>query len=129
MKINRETIRTLGPQIEQQLAGLAAEHGIRIVYDGGSYDHSGKHGTIKLTVATIGEDGVANDPERTAFEQHAAAYGFESSDLGRTFDFMGETYRIVGLRPRASKRPIACERVDGKRFVFPPALVHSALRQ
>lgn len=67
-------------------------------------------------------------PEAERFRSLAMRYGFESTDLGRTFVSRGTEYRITGLNPSAPKFPVQGERVrDGQPFKFPEAVVKTGL--
>lgn len=104
------------------LEQVAKDHGVTIQDGAGRFD-AGSF-TMKFVASTIGEDGKANDPARTAFGLLATRYGLEASDLDREFSSRGERYRITGLNTKARKMPIQAVRVrDGARFKFAPDIV------
>ena len=46
-------------------------------------------------------------------------FGFQPTDLGRTFRQNGDRFRITGLNTNARRMPIQADRLsDGKRFKF-----------
>ncbi len=114
---NSANAALLRPQIEEALASLAEEYGVRIKIRGGSY--SDGQCTFKLEVATIGETGEVATKEATDFKACAQLLGLKPDDLGRTFVSMGKTFAIAGYRSRASAKPIIAREVSsGKEYVF-----------
>jgi hypothetical protein len=75
------------------------------------------------------EDGSPVGKEAEAFRSFAASFGLEPDDLGEEFSTLeGETFKIVGLKTRARKRPILVESArSGKNYVFDEKTVASAL--
>lgn len=107
---------------EPGLAGLS----VRV----GNARFSSSNVTFKVEVAEVSSAGEVLDSEAEAFKSRASFFGLSPNDLGKTFTtFGGEEFRIVGLRPRAPKRPIIGARTkDGKRFVFTTGQVEFALK-
>ena len=72
--------------------------------------------TVKLEVRedATHESGVTMTEEADYMVKHASYYGLKAADLGRIFSTPdGNEYRILGIRRRATKRPIMCERTKG----------------
>lgn len=114
---DRATCAVVSKRIEERLADLATELGVKITTKGGTF--SGGHYTLKLEVATVSDTGMVNTREADAFKQLAALYGMSPDDLGKEFTANGKTYRITGLASRRSVRPvIAADVRTSKSYVF-----------
>lgn len=121
---DRATCKMLGKKVEEALAPLAKELGIRFDYRGGRFSNSAM--TMKLDASTISVDGTVNSKEADTFKQMATFYGLKPEDLNAEFTSRGTKYIIKGLNCRAHKMPILATRVyDGVGFKFP---VDSVLR-
>jgi len=122
--ITRDLLKTLRPEIQAALAQIGKNHGLTIELGNATFNEA--VATCKLIVAAPA--GVALD--------HAAAadftkliwqyHGMKKEDLGRSFKYMGSTYKIKGLMPRRTKFPILCEK-NGKLVLLPEMVVSEAL--
>lgn len=121
---DRATCRIVDKKIEAALAKLADELGVSIRCKGGNF--MATNYTIKLEVATKSEGGQVNTRAADDFRVMASLFGLSSDDLGRSFTAGKHTYKIVGLRPRATRRPVVAES-DGKSYVFSAEDVKSFL--
>jgi hypothetical protein len=108
--------RRVNAELEAALAAWAEANGVAIDIGGGTFDDG--FYAPKIRINTIGENGIANTPERTDFERFASAFGLEPEWLDATFESRGTEYKIVGLKSRSRKYPIIGERADGKKFKF-----------
>ena len=118
------TSRTSAPSARQYaLEGVGAFYGLRIAV--GNARYTATTADFKLTLAvTTTADGTPPEPqEAAAFRRLAYAYGFHPTDLNRAFPYEGTTFRVVGARPAAPKRPIIIESLAGKRYVCGPEMV------
>ena len=103
--------------LEPALRELGEKHGITIAVGRGSY--GGETGTLKLELATLGENGEVESPAAKDFKAHAELFGLKATDLGRRFVSNGSEFVISGLKPRNRKYPIIATKVsDGKTFKF-----------
>lgn len=120
-EFDRTIAGTLGKQARTLLEPLAQQHGLTIKQRGGRYDPT----TLKLTfelLVTETPDGKSG--EQAQFEKYCFIAGLTPDQFGTEFSYAGETYRIVGIAPKRSKRPVIAARTkDGKRFVFPGDVV------
>ncbi len=82
-------------------------------------------GTVEITIL-LTEEG-AKGRAQVDFEVYASGFGLYADDFGKEFDHGDHTFRIVGIRPRATKRPIIATRDDGKSFTFEDGYVRKAL--
>lgn len=62
------------------------------------------------------------DPGKDEFVRRCWKHGLKPDAFGSEFQFLGETYRIVGVT-KSRKFPILAERSDGKRYKVPAAAV------
>lgn len=128
--LTKANLQIIKNDILKQLEAWAAESGLAIEFKGGTFDST--VATLKLQVSIASDDpnAVPNSPEATNFKHQAPYYGLRTEDLGRTITIQGERFRIVGLKPRASKRPIVLQAVDGgRRVVCGPDYVKLALQR
>jgi len=115
MSITSKLLSDFRKELEEATKGLQEKHGI--ILDFGAMTYNDTQFTFKTT-ATIGES--KEDVEKVQFE----------SDKGRMFELIklninygdelflqGLRYKLVGLKPRASKMPIVVEqKANGKRY-------------
>jgi hypothetical protein len=109
--------RAVSAKIEAALAPLAKELGLVITTKGGSY--SPEAYTLKVECATVSADGEVQTKESLDFKAYAFRYGLDADDLGATFKRGGDTYTIVGAKPRSRKYPILCRKANGKTYKLP----------
>lgn len=127
---DKPTLRALRPEIERLLAPLAAR-GLRVRVGNARFTDTTADFKLELAVdrpAPHTDGTVRESKEAAAFRRLAPVYGLRPEHLGTVFRYMGEDYRIVGLKPAAPKRPIIAECVrTGHKIVAPPELVLGAL--
>lgn len=123
--MNRGTAKNISDKVMEVLKGLEDELGVTFSGGNGHYDSATFSLKIKATVDSV--DGNARTPEMIAFETQAFMFGFEKSDLGKTFKHGGELMEIVGLKPRSKKYPVLGKNSRGKVFKFPANLVLDGL--
>lgn len=123
-EFDRTIAGTLGKQARTLLEPLAQQHGLTIKDRGGRYDSTMLKLTFELLV-TETPDGKSGD--QAQFEKYCFIAGLTPDQFGLEFTYSGETYRIVGIAPKRSKRPVIGARTtDGKRFVFPPEVIRQS---
>lgn len=124
--LNRATLRAISTDAEAALASVAKKHGVQI--DVGGIRYNADHATMKVEIAAIASDGTAKTKEATDFERYADSYGLKASDLGREFNYLGDTFTLIGAKPRSTKYPLLAKRSDGKVYKLPLNVVKYALR-
>lgn len=112
---DKSSVRTAADKLLAALKPVAEELGLHFAYKGSTI--SPKSAILKFELATVDESGTAETQERTDFKQYASLFGLQPSDLDREFTSGGRTFRIAGLRPRATKKPIIVER-EGQQYIF-----------
>lgn len=131
MALSRPQVRALRVSLQQALDkwtqesvladGMKATVGNATIGDG--------YVTFKVDVAEVGEGGIVQSKEAADFKLMAKLYGLSADDLGREFESHGRTFRITGLKARATKHPVLCECLtDGKEYVFTAPTVARLLK-
>jgi hypothetical protein len=122
--IDRNTAEQIGAACKEALAEVAEKFGLTVTLRGGSFDPS--VGTFSPKIVFAVADAAKNE-----FAEYAAMFLLEPEDFGREFTEFptgGRTFKICGIKPRATKRPIlATEVVSGKRYAFPSEFVAKQL--
>jgi len=110
-----ENLDQLRSQIEISLHDIGVKFGISLKIGGMTYTEDKV--TARLS-ATVDREGRV--PEMVYnFNVYCYDYGAMPEDLGKELTIDGTKYLLVGLKPRASKRPFVCQRVsDGIQFNF-----------
>ncbi len=111
------------------LEAVASHHNIAISVKGGTY--SGTNLRFSAEFAVI-RDGVVMDKRAQAFNNHCHEFGISPNAFGKeiTLNWKGydDEFRIVGIRTRSVKAPIALIRVrDGQSFHWHASGVKQAL--
>jgi hypothetical protein len=126
-QMDRKTVQLLSDAITQALQPLAAQYGVKI--DRGSASYNDQNFTLKVSVAVIGEGGVAVSKEVTDFKRYAEFKGLKADDLGRTVSISGKPYTIAGYLVRSTRNPILVKDSKGKSWRMPLYLVTEALNK
>jgi hypothetical protein len=113
--ITRADCRPITAKIIDTLTPLLAEHGLRVTCRNSTYSSTSIRATL---VITIQETATGKSPEQDTFERHAAYFGLDPSNYGRTFTIRERTFTLSGLNLAARKRPIQATR-GGQTWVFP----------
>jgi hypothetical protein len=120
MDIDRTILRLIRADIEAALAPIAKQYGIEIKAGGGTFEP--KRFTLKIEGAVPGDNGQIVHREAEDFTRYATHVGLKPEHLGQTVVLMGTSYKIAGLRLKASKNNILLEPTrGGKRCVAAPA--------
>lgn len=110
-KLTKPAVRELRRWLEEKLP-KREDLELRV----GSASFSEFEVTFKLEIRIPRPDGKTEEQAR--FEEQAKWYGLELADFGKEITLHDNVYRIAGVKPRASKRPIVIEGVrDGKKLV------------
>jgi len=121
--IDKSTIQMLREDIQAELETLNEKYSIKIVVGNGSYgDNNAK---LQLLINTIGEHGNVKTKESEDYIREAG-YGWNKLKpewLHESFNFGGDTYKIIGYKPKSRKYPILTERKDGKKYKFDEELI------
>lgn len=119
--LDRAALRAFTAAALAALAPLAEQYGVVLSNAGGHF--GGATGDMKIGIRV--KDAAPR--EMSEFAAYAHIYGLAESDLGATFHFNGNTYRVAGLKGSSRKYPILAQRSDGKTFKFPASTVKAML--
>jgi hypothetical protein len=70
-------------------------------------------------IVKSGNKELVKRQEQEEWESSCRLYGFQKSDYGKTFDFKGDKFKLVGFNYRKRRFPVKATRVsDGRMFGF-----------
>lgn len=127
--INRQALtKIIRPKIEEKLAEVAKELGMKISIGSGSY--GGSTGSLKIELATVSEDGEVMTRERKAFLDYHELYGLPREALDAEIKISGYNVTIAGIKTRAPKNNVLLDLTDGsgRQLVGPAESVAAAYR-
>lgn len=127
MLIDRDFFRDLRAELDPVLAQMGKKLGVTFSQGHGSFERDGSAGSMKLVFTAITADGKAVNKEELDFTKLAVLYGLEPADLGKTFQDGNSTFKIVGLRRKATVNKIITVNQNGNRNVWPVYRVLLAL--
>ena len=114
MTIKSETIKNFRVDFNEFKELLEEKYGLKINIGNISFNDYGF--TTKMTcMATSGD---ILDDRKNEWNRECRKIGLKEEDFGKVFE-LGESYEIVGIRPRARKNNIIVVRKDnGKEYVM-----------
>jgi hypothetical protein len=128
---DKQNLKSLRMDMESALLQVASKHGIVIQVGNASfYPEKGKfqvHIMTKGNTPGVGDDASAREVGMAAdFKRYAKQFGLKPEQYGVTFKFGRETYKLVGLKPRAPKMPVLATNVsNGTTYKLPESAIHS----
>ena len=116
MSLTKSQLQEVRNLINSKLEEVGEQTGMQIKLGNCSYNHS--NATFKLEVATLSEDGEVNTKEAEAYKQYAQYNhtGLKPEWLFSNFTSDGDSYTLIGWKPRSSKYPALCKRADGNVY-------------
>jgi hypothetical protein len=86
---------------------------------------------LKVEFSDVNDEGIVETPERNDYKLYARMFDLKKEWLDQVFeDRKGNSYRITGLKPNASKRPVVVESLEnGGGYVFPAVAVRKAMEE
>jgi len=115
-EFNRTNLKVLHKKAADALKEVADKFGVQVELGLGRF--SPQEFRAKVTFNAV-PDGDYEPKMVRDFKAFCWKWGMTKDDLGKEFTtWRGETYEIVGGRPRATKNPIVARRLDGKEFIF-----------
>ncbi len=113
----RETVKLLRKEINKTLAPLSKKLGIE--FDLGTIRFTPYEMRVKLTGTANKKEVASKKKEEDAnnFKVFGRYSGLDPSDLGKTFTFNGNQFKVVGWNTKARKNAVKLQRLpDGKGF-------------
>ena len=117
-KFDRNNLATLRNDIDEALRSVGEQHGITFTFN--SIRYSDNMFSTRLE-ARVGED--STEHARNDWNKNYWKIGLQKEDFGKTFVYGGQSYTVVGIKPRSSKFPVIAERSDGKKFKMPVEVI------
>ncbi len=115
--MDKVSARNLSEALKAFLVSFEEENDVKVAIGSGKYDDTTL--TLKIELSELAESGEALTRSANEFKALARSYGLNPEDLGKEFRDGVRTYRIVGLKPRASRYPIVAEALGDKhRYKF-----------
>lgn len=108
--ITRQALKEIDADLREALKSVAEKHGLEVEIRGGSFDSESYRPKVEFKTATADED---------MWNTWADLYGLSNVKFGDEFQSQGLTFRISGVSPRSSVRPVLATRVDdGRQYKF-----------
>ena len=127
---NRNNLAQLRPALQQRLSEVGEEFGIAISL--GSMSFSGTETTARLKMIAVGDnakegESIEDSKARIEFEENAWRFDLKPEHFGQVVTIRGETFEIVGIKPRSRKYPVLGKsKANGSVYKLP---AESVIRQ
>ena len=116
MTIQKAMLQTFRVDFAEAVAAQETQYKCKIALGNITYDAQSFRS--KLEVVMQNEDGVVETRERIDYKSHCHLIDLKLEWLDRSFIANGKTWTVVGLKPRATKRPVVVESAEGGQYVF-----------
>jgi hypothetical protein len=123
-QFNRPSLHMLRASLDEALKAVADRHGI--VLKTGHISFTANTCSIRIEGSTIDPSGVVHSREAEDFKINAELHGLTPEHLNRTFVSAGVTYKLVGYRIKAPKKPFIIEDEAGRKFVGTEDMIRRA---
>jgi len=126
---DKQNLNQLRADLDTAFASIREKYGITISL--GNISYAPDKATSKLTMIATGDSTNVNDPNaarlaasQADFKRYAKSFGLKPEQFGTIFKFGRDSYKLVGLKPRAGKRPILAQQVqNGTVYVLPESAI------
>jgi hypothetical protein len=129
-EFDKQNLKTLRSDMDVAIAAVASKYGIVIRLGNIRYDSVKAASKIEFVVTTA-PDGTTTTNSREAimaadFKRNAESFGLKPEQYGTIFKHGRDSYKLVGLKPRAPKMPILATNVaTGVTYKLPESAVTS----
>jgi len=121
---DKNNLTTLRNDFDAAIRQVATKHGITIRMKTIRFDAVKASSTVEF-IATGGADTNA-DPQaaqlaiyKADFQRYASVFGLKPEQWGATIKSGAESYKLVGLKPKAPKRPVLAQSLrDGRIYIL-----------
>lgn len=120
MAFNKQELKEMRGEIAAALKSVEEKFGVD--FSLGTISYTSNAFSAKLTCTQRNENGESVSPEALDFQRYAKQFGI-TKQLGDAFVSGGQTFTIVGLKPRSHKYPILGKGANGKVYKFPTRCV------
>src|SRR5271157_1557244 len=122
-EFDKTNLTALRNDFDAAIKQVAAKHGIVIRLKTLRYDSVKANGNVEF-IATGGANNA--DPQaaqlaiyKADFQRYASVFGLKPEQWGATIKSGAESYKLVGLKPKAPKRPVLAQSMrDGKIYIL-----------
>jgi len=109
-KFNATNLKEVREAINSKLESLKDEFGINV--EVGNISYNSDSFSTKLKGSLLGEGGEVIPEHRLNWDRGLyVKHGMREETLGKTFEFRGDHYRIVGCKARRGKAGVVVEQV------------------
>lgn len=115
--------KVIATDIEATFAAINKKHNIQLSMKKWRYNDLECTYTVQAAVTKVGNKKY--NPDKELFALYAPSFGLKAKDFGKEFDYVGQHFKVVGIKPRGRRTPVICES-NGKRFRFPVEIVRAA---
>tara|TARA_Y100000296_G_C5126376_1_gene233099 strand:- start:487 stop:921 length:435 start_codon:yes stop_codon:yes gene_type:complete len=117
--ISRAYLREFRDRFEQTLNEFGEQEGLTLQAKAINYGDNTFNVKVEVTMAGDAEEAAEMQFKAALSKNPWLFEGISEEDYGTTWkSAYGSNYRLVGLKPRATKYPLIVER-DGKRYKLP----------
>jgi hypothetical protein len=125
-QLDRTNLKLIRNQLEPLLTNLGNQLGVSLKLGNARFNPN--MATFKLEVATIGANGTATRKEAEDYKALHSLYDLPADGLDKVVTISGNTYVILGLKPRRQRFPVLVRKQStGKEYVMPADSVKTAL--
>ena len=122
--LDRGAVRTINADIESALQAVATKYGITISLGNATFSKS--NCDLKIKYAVQGDSGMAITREVEDYNRLAKAMFNTTKQVGDQIEFNGDTFEIVGLKPRSHRYPLLAKSMrDGKTYKLPSIAIEN----
>jgi hypothetical protein len=118
-KFDKASLKQVRREVEKALAEVNETLGITLEIGHISYEDNTFTARLKGSVSGF-------DQRSTEWAVHFQRFGMEEDWLGQTLSYNDQSYKIVGLRPRARRQQILVER-DGETYQMDSSVIRSKM--
>lgn len=113
--IDKSTLTEIKADILASLKSIEEKYGISIGFNGGTFFPD--NAVLKMTIATVGNQGELNTREKTRFLALCGIYDLKPEHFGATIKVGGAEYTIAGMKPGARVREFLVKKTeDGRTY-------------
>lgn len=122
--MNKSQIKNIRKDMNAALEKVTEKHGVAFEIGTIRFDRFGFSVSVKAVKLDGDESTDQESIDRAKFERDVARSFDVSPDLfHQTFEYGGDSYKIVGYKPRSRKYPIVAENQNGTRYKFPKTVI------
>jgi hypothetical protein len=118
MPHNTEKIRMIQMDLRAALDEVGKKHGVSIAT--GALSYNDLYFTVSLKGRFLDANGSTEEADKAIWALYCRKFGLMSEWFGKMVKIGADTYKIVGIAPKARKYPVLAE-AHGKKYKLPAA--------